>query len=553
LRRGPSLVAVGAVVLLLSSTPALVHAITTGQYSNLVIGQRTFTTLLSGTGQRSLTNPYDVAFDSSGNLWVSDANNSRVLEYKPPFSTGMLASLVLGQAKYVGLNPIVEEPPPPAQNNLAEPAGLAFDPSGNLWVADLLNSRVLEYKPPFSTGMNASLVIGQANFTSNVGKATQTTLYNPFGIAFDRSGNLWVADYLNSRVLEYSRPFSTGMGASLVVGQTNFTAGAQAASQTGLFDATGVSFDPSGNLWIADTGNSRVLEYKPPFSTGMPASIVVGESGFNTTIGVDPRTRLYYPISLGFDQAGNLWVADEINRILGYSPPFNIGMSTSVVIGQPDLRTLVPHLTQSSLRAPTGLAFDPSGNLWVADTFNSRILEYLGGATATMATDTKTTGGAASADHSAQTSMTVSVNGSSAPDGTAVNIFSADLSANPLSTPAGLARASFYDVSVTGMVDGTVRACISSPSADSATVVKYYSSGAWVNATGTSATAGSHVCGTIPISALAGGYLAVGEPTQPPTSPSAPVLLLALAAVVVVVLVGLVAFKLRPRKNNSNS
>ena len=94
----------------------------------------------------------------------------------------------------------------------------------NLWVVDTGNSRVLEYKTPFSTGEAASLVIGQSSFTSSDFADTNSTgLSYPTGLAFDSGGNLWVADQGNDRVLEYKAPFSTHEAASLVIGQPSFT------------------------------------------------------------------------------------------------------------------------------------------------------------------------------------------------------------------------------------------------------------------------------------------------------------------------------------------
>jgi len=80
-------------------------------------------------------------------------------------------------------------------------------------------------------------------------------------LAFDALGNLWVTDGGHNRVLEYSKPFSTGESASLVIGQAGFTSDFAATSSRGLNFPAGLSFDSSGNLWVVDSGNSRVLEF----------------------------------------------------------------------------------------------------------------------------------------------------------------------------------------------------------------------------------------------------------------------------------------------------
>ena len=81
---------------------------------------------------------------------------------------------------------------------------ITTDSAGNLWVGDYGNNRLLELEPPFSTGMGASLVIGQQDFNSSVAATTQSGFQGPGHPAFDSSGNLWVPDFTNNRVLEFS-------------------------------------------------------------------------------------------------------------------------------------------------------------------------------------------------------------------------------------------------------------------------------------------------------------------------------------------------------------
>ena len=136
-------------------------------------------------------------------------------------------------------------------------------------------------------------VLGQSSFTTNTAATTQNGLYlyhtNSFFI--DSSGNAWVADYGNSRVLMYVPPFSNGMNASLVLGQSSFTTKTAATTQSGLYNPSSVFIDSSGNAWVADYGNSRVLMYVPPFSNGMNAG-----SSTNSLYSsvVYPRKNIFY-------------------------------------------------------------------------------------------------------------------------------------------------------------------------------------------------------------------------------------------------------------------
>jgi hypothetical protein len=98
-----------------------------------------------------------------------------------------------------------------------------LDVDGNLWVADGLNNRVLEFKPPFSSGMAASLVLGQPDFKQNFAGSTNAAMKMPTAIAFDGNGTLFVTDQNNNRTLMFAPPFSNGMAATSVIGQTDFT------------------------------------------------------------------------------------------------------------------------------------------------------------------------------------------------------------------------------------------------------------------------------------------------------------------------------------------
>jgi NHL repeat len=305
-----------------------------GQAANLVLGQPDFVSSGFAVTATGMDDPYDVAEDGAGNIYVADTQNSRILQFKPPFTNGMAASLVFGQPDFVTAACTT------TQNGLCAAEGLAFDHSGNLWVVDSANYRVLEYKQPFSTNMNASLVIGQANFTSNGSATTSTGLNFPYFIAFDNSGDLWLTDTDNNRVLKFVPPFTTGMAASLVIGQADFTHGGTALAANGLNFPTGIAFDRAGNLWIGDTDNNRVLEFAPAFANGMSASAVLGQPDFVTAACNTTQNGLCEPSGLDFDSRGHLAVAEYDNsRTMAFKPPFTTDQLAEGVLGQPDFVT----------------------------------------------------------------------------------------------------------------------------------------------------------------------------------------------------------------------
>ena len=131
----------------------------------------------------------------------------------------------------------------------------------------------------FTNGQNASLVLGQSTFTTNAVADTQSGValnrLDHSGVTFDDFGNLWVADTENNRVLEFmctdssssSYPCTNGAKASLVLGQSTFTTNAVADTQSGMHAPTGIVFDSLGSLWVADSGNNRVLEFTTTTTT----------------------------------------------------------------------------------------------------------------------------------------------------------------------------------------------------------------------------------------------------------------------------------------------
>jgi sugar lactone lactonase YvrE len=343
---------------------------TSGEAASVVIGQRNYTSIAMLASAGGLKEPGAVTFDSHGDLWVVDGGDNRVLEYEPPFTNGMNASLVLGQPDLATVTNST------TQGGMDFPASARFDSSGNLWVSDAGNNRVLEYRAPSASGMNATLVLGQPGFTTNAHAAAQSGLYIPQSLAFDSSGDLWVTDSFNDRVLEFDAPFSDGMQASTVLGQATFTSTATATTRSGLDLPSEVGFDKAGDLWVADLFNNRILEFAPPFQNGAQAYRVLGQSDFVSDV-FGGEAGLYRPMSVAFDSSGNLWTADRgDNRVVEYKAPVSIGENASIAIGQPSLTLSKAGGGASGLSTPTDAVFDSSGDLWVSDTLNSRVLEF---------------------------------------------------------------------------------------------------------------------------------------------------------------------------------
>jgi|SRR5450755_1486054 len=164
-----------------------------------IYGQGNYTSSGASRGTGGLTNPHAVALDGSGDLYVADTGNNRVL-YFPAGSTtatgvyGQDASFTDATANNGGVS----------VSSLSAPAGVALDLNNNLYIADTGNNRILYYPSGQAT---ATRVYGQGgDFTGNAANNNgigSASLSSPAGVALDANGNIYSADTLNNRVLQY--------------------------------------------------------------------------------------------------------------------------------------------------------------------------------------------------------------------------------------------------------------------------------------------------------------------------------------------------------------
>ena len=161
--------------------------------------------------------------------------------------------------------------------SLCSPSGVAVDSAGNVYIADTANNRVLEYNTPLTTDTIADRVFGQGgSFTSstcNLVGISASSLCQPLDVAVDSSDNLYVVDWQNNRALEYFTPISTDTIADRVFGQLgSMTTGTYTTTPTAdtLTNPVSVAVDAAGDVYIADRGMHRILEYNPRTRTLRP-------------------------------------------------------------------------------------------------------------------------------------------------------------------------------------------------------------------------------------------------------------------------------------------
>ncbi len=291
---------------------------TNGPNADGVLGQVDFVTSTSGTSANKFNKPYDITFDSDGNLWVAEMQNHRVVRFNNAASkaNGANADGVLGQANFTISTSAT------TQSGMNMPTGVVLY-KRYLFVVDMGNNRVLKFtnaiiKP---NGGNADGVFGQANFTSGQsnrgGAAGQNTMSMPFKAEIDGSARLYVSDQGNNRMLifPYSNASSNGINAFRVLGQSNFTNTTGGTTQSIMKFTNGSAVDLANNkLIVADEENNRVLQFASVSDLIYydPESIVY-----------DPQGDRYFISSVG---DGSVYVMNKN----GKATYFNQGGSTSI-------------------------------------------------------------------------------------------------------------------------------------------------------------------------------------------------------------------------------
>ncbi len=318
----------------------------------------------------------NVTVDASGNLYVADGGNNRVLFYPQGSTT---PTRVYGQnGSFTSNSPNIGGAV--SANGLSNPLGVVVDSTGDLYVADQNNNRVLFYPAGQTT---PTRVYGQPGFNTgdqNTNGLSASSLFDPWGLAVDASGGLYVADYVNSRVLFYPAGSTT---ATRVYGQNgSFTSNSVnlgGVSADSLSQPTGVALDASGDLYVADIFNNRVLFYPNNSTT---ATRVYGQNGSFTSNSANnggvSANSLNNPMGLTLDSTGDLYVIDRSNnRLLLY--PFGSTTATMVYGQAGSFTNATPNsggISANSLSQPLSVALDSSGNVYVTDFANNRVLEY---------------------------------------------------------------------------------------------------------------------------------------------------------------------------------
>lgn len=322
----------------------------------------------------------------NNNLFIVDADNNRVVVVPGGAPFTQAANKVFGQTIFDGSSPNLIEGKEffflgTSTGVLYRGGGMALD-GNTLYIADTLNHRIMCYRDIRSTrlGQPADLIIGQVSPDRAIpnspnGRLTQPNqegLVLPHSVAVDANGDLWVADSGNARVLRFPKPFAaTGpQRANLVLGQPNFSLRITDPSQRNMSFPVGLAFTTGGHLLVSDLAHNRVLYFLKPtggdFTNFQAATNVFGQPDFTSSAPASTGNRMSGPRGIAVDVDDRLYVADSRNN--------RVHIYNRVTIAGPDAS---PALTLGGLSEPTGVAADPrTAEIWVANFTASQALRF---------------------------------------------------------------------------------------------------------------------------------------------------------------------------------
>ena len=300
--------------------------------------------------------PAGVAVDSQGNIYVAD--NSRVRKVTP---AGIITTVAgTGQCCGPGQNNV------PATSAVISPQKVAADSSGNLYITDFFS---VIHKVSASGTITTIAGNGTAGYGGDNGPAVSAMLgASPGGLAVDGAGNVFIADTANNRVRKVSL---TGVITTVAGnGTAGFAGDNGPAVAAQLSQPTGVAVDGQGNLYIADTSNSRIRRVSAAGTITTVAGS--GTPGYSGDGGPALNAQLQNPQSVAIDAQGNLVIADSVNNVIRFVSSSGV---INTVGGNGSYAYTGDCLPGSSaeLANPRDATVDGAGNILIADSDNKAI------------------------------------------------------------------------------------------------------------------------------------------------------------------------------------
>ena len=304
----------------------------------------------------TLGSPNGVIVDKSGNVYIADSIFNVVRMVN---AQGIISTIAGGPVGALGDGG-------PAKNArlilTGTHTGMAFDNAGNLYIADYGDSRIrkIDGSGTITTVAGSNTTIGLGGFSGDGGPAVNAELNSPTGVAFDSAGNMYIADFGNFRIRKVDTSGNINTIAGIGAGSGSDTGDGGPAMSATLTGPADVAVDGSGNVYIADTEHVRVINSQGIINTAA--------HGFFGTCSQTPTPVANADVAangLAVDASGNLFIADKSGGCIQELE--TDGLVTAVAGGGSNLNGDGGPATSAAL-SPTAVALDSSGNIYIATT-----------------------------------------------------------------------------------------------------------------------------------------------------------------------------------------
>jgi hypothetical protein len=319
-----------------------------------------------GTGSAAqFDNPYGVAVDNAGNVYVADSWNNTIRKITAAGIVTTLAGTAGSSGSSDGIGSAAK---------FDFPTGVAADSLGNIYVVDGDNSTIRKIT---AAGVVTTLAgaAGSSGSNDGTGSAAQFSFVFSTGITVDSAGNVYVADTQNNTI----RKITAGGVVTTLAGTAGKAGSEDGPGSAAQFnDPTGVAVDSAGNVYVADAWNDTIRKITPD---GVVTTLAGSSAKIGSIDGPGSAASFYMPNSVAVDRAGNVYVADMGNEAIR-------------AISTTDVVTTLAGCTYSSgsndgiggaarFDGPTGVAVDSAGSAYVADEWNDTIRKVMAGGVVT--------------------------------------------------------------------------------------------------------------------------------------------------------------------------
>jgi serine/threonine protein kinase len=310
----------------------------------------------NGAGdQAQLRLPNNVAVDHAGNVYVADTGNNTIRKISPNGAVSTLAGISGSHGSADGTGD---------EARFWAPFGIAVDHASNVYVADTANNTIRKITP---NGIVSTLAGLAGHPGSNDDLGANARFRNPWSVAADDTGNVFVADMSNDTI----RKITPAGVVITLAGQAGMTGSADGAGGQARFNAPhAVVTDRAGNVYVSDSVNGTIRKITP----GGVVSTLAGLPGHSgNTDGNGPEARFWNPQGLSVDNQGNIYVADTGNNTVRKVTPMGGVTTLAGRAGTGGATNGIGTGEDARFNSPGGVAADSAGNVYVADTNNHTV------------------------------------------------------------------------------------------------------------------------------------------------------------------------------------